>query len=164
MSSEAETAWAAGIFEGEGTICPKRGKGNDHRYWAAVIMTDQDVLERYAAIIGLGRLYGPYQPTNPKAQPIWRWMTTKNAEIGQLHELIGPWLRSRRSSAFLNAIADINANPATTAHYLKLSSDLHARIRERYAAGGITQQQLGTDFGVTQSMVSVIVRPPKSAK
>jgi hypothetical protein len=157
MTSEAEIAWAAGLFEGEGTIAAKRGKGMAHRYQAAVIMTDKDVLERFAATVGMGKFYGPYQPTNQKAKPIWRWMTTRNREIAELCELIGPWLGARRSARFEHAIADIRANPAKVVFH-KLSSEIHSEIRLRYAAGGITQAALGAEFGIHQGMVSIICR------
>lgn len=158
MIRDVEIAWAAGIFEGEGTVTPKCGKGSQHRYQAAVIMTDEDVLRRFSDVVGLGRFYGPYQPTNPRALPIWRWMTTKNSEVATLFELIGPWLGKRRTRAFEHAIADFDAHPAQT-WFGKLSHEKHADIRQRYAQGGVTQQQLATEFGVTQSHVSIIVRP-----
>lgn len=159
MDRKVELAWAAGLFEGEGTVTPKRGKGSAHRYQAAIIMTDEDVLRRFASIVGIGRFYGPYQPTNPRALPIWRWMTTKHAEIQALFELIGPWLGERRTKAFVNALADIAAHPAVQ-WFGKLSAELHEEIRRRYACGGTTQDQLAAEFGIHQSMVSVIVRRP----
>lgn len=162
--TEAEVAWAAGLFEGEGTVTAKRGKGAGHRYQAAVIMTDEDVLRRFAEVIGLGKFYGPYQPANPNAKPIWRWMTTRNAEIERMSALLGPWLGARRMARFTEAIADINAHPAKRVFH-KLSAESHQQIRSRYASGDVSQDELAREFGVTQSMVSVITRRrrPKSA-
>lgn len=159
MDRKVELAWAAGLFEGEGTVAPKRGKGSLHRYQAAIIMTDEDVLKRFGTVIGIGKVYGPYQPVNPRALPVWRWTTTKVGEISALFELIGPWLGERRTKAFTHALADIAAHPAEQ-WFGKLSAELHDEIRRRYACGGTTQGQLAAEFGIHQSMVSAIVRHP----
>lgn len=154
----AEIAWAAGLFEGEGTIAPKRGKGNAHRYQAAIIMTDEDVVRRFGRTVEIGKVYGPYQPKNPKFRPIWRWTTTKHDEITELFRLIGDHLGERRRRTFEEALADVAAHPAVTLFH-KLSATSHQQIRDRYARGDVTQSALAREFGVTQSMVSIITRP-----
>lgn len=46
-----------------------------------------------------------------------------------------------------------------TAHWAaKLSTEAVADIRQRYAAGGVTQQRLADEHGITQAHVSAIVR------
>ena len=54
MATEAEQAWAAGIFEGEGTIVifgpTKRQRS------LSVSMTDEDVIRRFAAVVGVALL------------------------------------------------------------------------------------------------------------
>jgi hypothetical protein len=40
----------------------------------------------------------------------------------------------------------------------RLSSEQVDEIRKRYAAGGITQEQLGSDYGVTQTYISQLIR------
>jgi hypothetical protein len=40
----------------------------------------------------------------------------------------------------------------------KVSAQQVIAMRERYAAGGVTQEQLGADYGLTQGSVSRIVR------
>jgi hypothetical protein len=42
-------------------------------------------------------------------------------------------------------------------HLVKLSEKQIRKIISRYAAGGITQEMLGAQFGVTQAMISCIV-------
>lgn len=53
--TEAEIAWAAGLFEGEGTITTSGGRPR-----LALKMTDVEPVQRFAEIVGYGRLYGPY--------------------------------------------------------------------------------------------------------
>jgi hypothetical protein len=57
MSLEsAQIAWAAGLFEGEGTIVDSAGPVQ-----LRVKMTDLDVLERLLDVFGVGEIYGPYE-------------------------------------------------------------------------------------------------------
>jgi hypothetical protein len=57
MSVEnAQIAWAAGLFEGEGTIVDSTGSVQ-----LRVKMTDLDVLERLLDVFGVGDIYGPYE-------------------------------------------------------------------------------------------------------
>lgn len=50
-------AWAAGFFDGEG--CFSRSKG---ALTARITNTDVDALGRFREIVGLGAIYGPYDP------------------------------------------------------------------------------------------------------
>jgi hypothetical protein len=54
--SVVEIAWAAGLFDGEGTatIC-----GGQRRL--AVKMADEESVRRFHAAIGVGKVYGPYE-------------------------------------------------------------------------------------------------------
>lgn len=51
-----EIAWAAGLFEGEGSF--DHSAGNAHRPRATMSLTDQDVLERFMRAVGVGTI-GP---------------------------------------------------------------------------------------------------------
>lgn len=42
--------------------------------------------------------------------------------------------------------------------YQKLSAELHNEIRARYRRGGVSQAELGREFGVSQSSIGAIVR------
>jgi hypothetical protein len=56
VATAEEWAWAAGIFEGFGTVTTLN-EGRDLRL--ALHLTERDLAERYAAIVGV-RLLGPY--------------------------------------------------------------------------------------------------------
>jgi hypothetical protein len=56
MSEELDIAWAAGLFEGEGTIVDSTGSVQ-----LRVKMTDLDVLEKLFDVFGVGGIYGPYE-------------------------------------------------------------------------------------------------------
>lgn len=55
MLDPYEVAWGAGLFEGEGSLFPNAGSVR-----LVVKMTDRDVVERFARLIG-APLLGPYQ-------------------------------------------------------------------------------------------------------
>jgi hypothetical protein len=59
-------AWAAGVFEGEGSIT--LGGNSDWDVQANLGMTDRDVMERFQNIVGFAGLFGPYLR---RAHPAW---------------------------------------------------------------------------------------------
>ena len=60
-----ELKWAAGLFEGEGCLTHYNGD----KWQIKVKMTDEDVVQRFAAIWDL-KVNGPYHP--PSAKPHYR--------------------------------------------------------------------------------------------
>jgi hypothetical protein len=86
--------WAAGLFEGEGTITTNRG-----RFWVACKNTDHEVLARFANVMPMGALYGPYeyadQADGHKRKPFWTWVAHEDAAKDAL-ALFWPWLSERR--------------------------------------------------------------------
>jgi hypothetical protein len=93
-------AWAAGLFEGEGCICI-----NAEGYVIlALVMADEDVVRRFAAEVGAGKVSGPIKRGREHWKPMWRWLTTNRAEIeAVLHEL-RPYLGDRRAEKANQAI------------------------------------------------------------
>lgn len=55
--SAVETAWAAGLFEGEGSLSWSRDRRGLRYPTAALGMTDFDVVEKFSRMAGVGRLY-----------------------------------------------------------------------------------------------------------
>jgi hypothetical protein len=88
-----EIAWAAGLFEGEGTITICGGSLH-----LRVQMTDLEVLERFCQIVGTGKIYGPYTTQFKDGfnrKPRWTWVC-----YGPLaratYLTLSPWLSPRR--------------------------------------------------------------------
>lgn len=66
-----ELAWAAGLFEGEGS-CFARKKDSGHHYIElSLASTDEDVLRRFHDAVGVGTVHGPRKL--PGRKPIWTW-------------------------------------------------------------------------------------------
>lgn len=84
--TELELAWAAGFFDGEGTVTVHRGgRAGGSRYLMAAVKQSADgrgapaTLERLQAAVGLGRVGGPYSdsPTrrgfSPNRRAYFMW-------------------------------------------------------------------------------------------
>jgi hypothetical protein len=96
--------WAAGLFEGEGSFIG-RGKvhGGGRSITAMVSMTDEDVVRKMHAVIGLGQINGPYsyrndvkRPGRVSHKPFWRWQVTSFENTQAFICLVWPWLCARR--------------------------------------------------------------------
>jgi hypothetical protein len=89
-----QLAWAAGLFEGEGSIA---WCGDDFSLQGT--NTDLSVLERFVEILELGYIYGPYTRQSKrdsyKRKPFWRWVARREIAFEAL-ELLAPWLSERR--------------------------------------------------------------------
>lgn len=94
MSTEAEIGWAAGLYEGEGTI----GVHPPYGVRLIIKMTDLDVLVRWQRVIAIGKIYGPYQPKNPKHKPTWELRVANWRDIIDVCAKLLPWMCSRRQA------------------------------------------------------------------
>lgn len=96
-------AWAAGIFEGEGSVFSPAGTAT---LTLQMNMTDLDVMESFRDIMG-GKLYGPYLRTNQLGKkPRWDWYQSGEAAHESIQRLL-PYLGVRRSAQVEAAYAKI---------------------------------------------------------
>lgn len=99
MSAEAQVAWAAAIFEGEGCFAVDRKEHGSPRL--RIVMTDEDVLRRFHEIVeGKGSLSPMSRRANALAhwkQP-WLWTVTNVDDVREIMELFLPWLGERRTA------------------------------------------------------------------
>jgi hypothetical protein len=95
VASDADWAWAAGIFEGAGAVVTING-GRDLRL--ALNLTDEDVVRRYAQIVE-SRVLGPYRARagadGSSRRPTFRCNLNCRFAIAALARM-WPWLGSRR--------------------------------------------------------------------
>lgn len=92
---DLEVAWAAGLFEGEGCF-GSYPRGRKHGTQARLSMTDRDVVERFAKIVGMGTVRGPVDRGNKEWKPIWEWYVQRASEVRAVVALFRPWLGERR--------------------------------------------------------------------
>lgn len=101
MTRAEALAWAAGLFEGEGSISPHKAQNVPHgKRWTyvrlAIGTTDEDVLLRFFEIAQCGSLCGPYQYIEGR-KPHWQWSVTGVKADRLLDELL-PFLGERRQA------------------------------------------------------------------
>jgi hypothetical protein len=109
-AKELANAWAAGLFEGEGSIEINRGeerRANNVRL--RLNTTDRDVLERFSAVAGVGSIRECRAPSlttaNPHWKTIWGWSMGQADECRRLLNEWLPHLGERRSMRALEALA-----------------------------------------------------------
>lgn len=68
---DTERAWAAGFYDGEG--CTTLAIGPYPR--ASIHQIDRRPLDRFCNAVGVGKVVGPRQPSNPRARPQWTWVS-----------------------------------------------------------------------------------------
>lgn len=88
--TDVETAWLAGIYEGEGS-CGIRGSS----IRVEIVMTDEDVMTRIHELTGIGSLR-PVARRNSEYKQAFRWACGSQAAYDFL-ALILPWLGQRRT-------------------------------------------------------------------
>lgn len=85
-------AWAAGLFEGEGCFAVHTGR--DRSLCIRLKMTDEDVVQSFYAIVGVGSVTGPYH--EGKKKPIWIWQAGAFEDAQAVIAMLWAWLHIRR--------------------------------------------------------------------
>jgi hypothetical protein len=89
-----QTAWAAGLFEGEGSFTTNVNKWKRYPQ-ASITMTDKDVLDRFAKIMKCGNVNGPYFDKRGKRKPKYIWQAF-NKNASKTASMLGPFMCARR--------------------------------------------------------------------
>lgn len=87
-----ELAWAIGLFEGEGSITLRR----NGTVTLSLAMTDLDIVERFLAAIGTGRLSSQPAGRNGRRKRLWRVDVDEIGEVVRILDLFYPRLGRRR--------------------------------------------------------------------
>lgn len=118
MAHVAAICWAAGLFEGEGTVTTSR-----NRRRLCVRMVERSSIDRFFAIVGRGRVYGPYANTSAEARDgyqrsdVFMWVAEQedaDAVAAMLRPHLTPWRRERLDELFPQ-VADRTVNHVETA-------------------------------------------------
>ena len=93
-----DLAWAAGLFEGEGSIVKgKRGEGGGQNRSPrlALSMTDEDIVRRFAGIVDCGTI-SLYQPPFENRKLQYKWSCSRFEHVQAIVAVFWPWLGERR--------------------------------------------------------------------
>src|SRR5579859_6411799 len=85
MTQENELYWAAGFFDGEGTIGFYNGRGI-----IQVKQVDKEPLERFAKAIQIGKVAGPYAQQEENWQPQYQWQVQARRDVIRVAQLLLP--------------------------------------------------------------------------
>jgi hypothetical protein len=85
-----ELAWAAGLFDGEGSVGTYGKSGRSYFHLRVSIgQQDRRVLDRFVSVVGLGKTYGPY--STPHGKERWEYQIA-GGTAREVMDLIWPWL------------------------------------------------------------------------
>lgn len=121
MSREADLAWAAGFWDGEGYAGIHRilGKKAAKRVTCTLVQVDRRVLDRFCGIVGVGKVRGPYKTNN--GRPAYQWSDGgKYACTAAVFDLLRPYLSEVKTEQFLNCLKEYEEYQRTT-KYAKTS-------------------------------------------
>jgi hypothetical protein len=111
IPTEAEIAYAAGLYEGEGTIWVFR---NGRQAVMNIRMTDREPIELVTRILG-GHSGGPYTTIKEAAyKPKYRWQVQHWQDIVRVCRLLRPWLGPRRLAQIDRVLACQPEHPRLT--------------------------------------------------
>ena len=120
---DTELAWAAGFFDGEGSVAcyyyndrrDRHGKLRGTSLTANVRQAEgrdggmPPTLLRFQGAVLLGTLSGPIAYPAPR-RPMYTFQCAGRS-VGELFALLGPWLSPTKRAAFVRAIERYNARP-----------------------------------------------------
>jgi hypothetical protein len=87
---KTEVAWAAGFFEGDGSIYVYRSHRNPKGYIRlSVTQVTTERLERFEAAMGVGSVVGPY---HHKGTTKWMWRVAAKKDVRHSLNLMWPYL------------------------------------------------------------------------
>lgn len=98
INQDCLVAWAAGLFDGEGTILI-----NEHGIRVCLHMTDLDILETMKSNFG-GSLI-PCKKAKDHYKDSWKWYLSNNKDTCDFLKIILPFLHSRRKDKAAQAIS-----------------------------------------------------------
>jgi hypothetical protein len=112
--TEAEVAYCAGLFEGEGSIAVYRKYG----VFIHIKMTDLEPLEKFMSIMG-GSICGPYQAKRLRVdggpmKPVWYYRVGSWVKVIRIANLMLPWLGPRRSAKITEVLSHAPEHPRGT--------------------------------------------------
>lgn len=105
LIADTDRAWAAGLFDGEGSACTFRGNWNlegKARVYARCSLGQKDprVLNKFFAIVGVGQI----QERSANGQPFYEWSTNSLEGVAYIQNILFPYLGEVKTLQIQSAI------------------------------------------------------------
>ena len=110
--SREDLAWAAGLFDGEGCVTALRrrfpnGAPRKVGISVKVLMTDREPLDRLCEAIGLGKVFGPYQPSGHGKRPRFTWSVQTFQESQAAIAMMWPWPTTAKKEKYVRVAREV---------------------------------------------------------
>ena len=102
---QTELAWAAGLFDGEGSTYSTNARYPLVR--VCVTQNDREVLDRFIEALGVSRVYGPYLAESKKrfgSKPYFMVQIQKQEHVARALYLLWPFLGTLKRRQAINAL------------------------------------------------------------
>lgn len=100
----SELAWAAGLFDGEGSVFIPRSKVSVNVHMA-ITMTHRSTLERFADAVGQGEVKLRNRPTST-GTPVYYWRVSGPDAMIDVARKLYPYLSDTKRGAIDKSLAD----------------------------------------------------------
>jgi hypothetical protein len=128
VASKTEIAWAAGLFEGEGSM--RITTSRNARCAVLVLgMTDLDVVRKFQAVVASGTVRGPVK-RQPGRKPFYVVEVAQRPVVKRTLEAFLPWFGERRAAKARELLAHIEALDERAAHRTRFHTCGHPRSEE----------------------------------
>jgi len=98
-------AWAAGFWDGEGSICYRYDEGKRYRaFTASVCQNDREVLDKFKSVVVVGRVLGPYKYNRDSGGTYYQWQLHNAAGVRKLARTLWPHLGTVKKQQFIKAM------------------------------------------------------------
>lgn len=87
----SELDWAGGFWDGEGSLAINHLKHKSPVLQAGISQNHPEVLERFTAAVGFGKVYGPYTYSYHK-NPRWEWAISGTRKVGAFMDVLCPYI------------------------------------------------------------------------
>jgi hypothetical protein len=113
---DEQSAWAAGLFDGEGSMSLLRHRTHGGHFVGEMSVTqlggvDQpEVLRRFVGIVNAGKIYGPYSQSGAGGA-VYRWKCHTLAEFVAVRTRLAPWLSVVKTAQIQGVLSVLLAQP-----------------------------------------------------
>ncbi len=115
-STDEWRAWAAGLYDGEGSLYLLDHRSHDGYKIAEMAITQAsdsgvpEVLERFVRVVGTGHIYGPYRQSS-STLAVYRWKSVVHSRIDETTQALWPWLGPTKRAQASVALSVIRSQP-----------------------------------------------------